>query len=233
MNCIVVPVANEKDSIRGFISQVECLKIPGLRIVFVTDSYSTDGTKEIIAEIAAHQPGLLLLDLGRSGGLAQAYLAGLQYARDIGAEKVIEVDVGHPVSLIPAFLEALDHAEVAFASRYISGASVTNTPIKRRVISMLGTVVSRLLLRMPFSDCTSGLQGFRHSVLKRLPLDNFLSRGYIYQTEMKYYCSRLNFQEIPLNYVGGNTGLRWKSVAEAVSVLMRLFGRSDLIVRRE
>lgn len=46
--------------------------------------------------------------------------------------------------------------ECAFGSRYINGGSMTSSPLKRRLLSKLGSLAARLLLSCPMKDVTSG-----------------------------------------------------------------------------
>src|SRR5690606_5703083 len=115
--------------------------------------------------------------------------------------KIIEMDVGHPINAINEIEVRLDHNDVVFASRFMPGGKfLTGVPFKRSLLSKLGTIASKIFLQLPFSDCTSGLQGFNKNVLQEIPLDSFISKGHIYQTEMKYYCRYLRYEEIPINY---------------------------------
>ena len=227
---IVTPVGNEETAIRSYIDSIEALGME-LRLVLVIDTFSKDGTRGIIEEISNSKPWVELLDIGQGKGIASAYLSGLKHAMKMEATKAIEVDVGHPVHLIPEFSKALDKYHVVFASRYLKGAGYRG-PMLRRLISFGGTIISRWFLCMPFTDCTSGYQGYQLAVLKKLPYDSFMSKGHIYQTEMKYYCSGLDCIEMPLKYESSATSLSWKSVVEALWVSLRLRSRLPVVVNR-
>ena len=53
-------------------------------------------------------------------------------------------------------------------------------------------------------------------------LDNFLSTGHMYQTEMRYYCRNFHTVEVPIHYIGGSSSLKLKSVTEALRILFQL-----------
>ena len=62
----------------------------------------------------------------------------------------------------------------------------------------------------------------KDEVLESMDLDAFMSRGHMYQTEMRYYCRNLNTVEVPINYIGSKSSIRFKSVTEALKLLFRL-----------
>ena len=55
-----------------------------------------------------------------------------------------------------------------------------------------------------------------------MDLDKFLSRGHMYQTEMRYYCRNYHTVEVPIHYVGSESSFRMKSVTEALRILFKL-----------
>ena len=44
----------------------------------------------------------------------------------------------------------------------------------------------------------------------------------MYQTEMRYYCRKLNCVEVPIHYIGGDSSLKFASVTEALKILFQL-----------
>ena len=69
---------------------------------------------------------------------------------------------------------------------------------------------------------TSGFEGFQRKVLENMDLDAFLSRGHMYQTEMRYYCRNQRSIEVPINYIGSQSSIKLKSVTEALRLLFSL-----------
>jgi len=74
---------------------------------------------------------------------------------------------------------------------------------------------------------TSGFEAFRDNVLQKINLDDFLSINisHFYQTEMKFYCRKFKYKEIPICYIGSTTSLKSKTVFLALVYLMKLFIR--------
>lgn len=225
---VITPIRNEQNTIVNFIQQLAKLHLK-LHLVLVIDDYSTDQTKSIIEQL--NMPWITLLH-APTKGLAQAYLHGLKYARNHHATKVVELDVGHPIHLLPIFNISLDYHDIVFASRYLPQASYQG-PYLRQAISRIGTELARRWLHLPFTDCTSGYQGFTQAVLNKLPLDQFLSKGHIYQTEMKFYCAKLKFVELPINYQSGQSSLNIRGLLEGMTLFFKLRTRRYLQVTSE
>ena len=97
-----------------------------------------------------------------------------------------------------------------------------NDPLYRHALSLGGTLLSNIVLKTKYKDMTSGFEAFQKNVLENLNLDRFLSKGHIYQTEMRYYCRNYNYKEVPIHYIASGSSLKAKSVKEALTVLFQL-----------
>ena len=98
--------------------------MPGQHLLFVDDN-SPDGTGEVIdALVAEHADRVHALHRPRKMGLGTAYVAGFSWAleRDYAAVIEMDADFSHAPSVLPRFLELLEHHDVVIGSRYIHGA---------------------------------------------------------------------------------------------------------------
>lgn len=222
---IVMPAANEEKTIQSTIDQIMNMEGRPLHLYVVMDDYSRDTTESIIREAMKTYDRLHLVYYKESKGVATCYLYGFKVAIDEGADFIIEMDAGgsHNVQDIPRFLEKLDEGySCVWGSRFIKGGGVKDLPFYRLFLSRGGTILSNTVLGTRLKDMTSGFEAFKADVLKQLNLDMFLSRGHMYQTEMRYYCRNENAVEVPIVYQGSDTGLKFKSVTEALDILFRL-----------
>lgn len=62
-----------------------------------------------------------------------------------------------------------------------------------------------------------------------MKLGEFLSKGHMYQTEMRYYCRNRNAVEVPIHYRGSKSGLHAGSVTEALRILFQLKDHEKVI----
>jgi hypothetical protein len=197
--------------------------------IVVVDSFCRDGTDDYLR--AKHDPFIKVHDIGKGCGVGVAYRRGIKHALSLGADHIIEVDVGHPVDKIPEFQYWLHQVPVVMGNRYAKNGGFIDTPLKRRFISKIGTWIAQLFLGLPYSDCTSGFQGFHSQVARNLP-DRFMSSGHFYQTEFKYYCKRIPFHEIGFVYVGNTSSISRKAIWESIRTLFSLRRRDVIHWRR-
>ena len=223
---IVMPVANEEKTMQEIIDKIMALPYDNLYLYPVIDSYSKDGTEEIIRKAEKTYNGRVkCIFFERSKGLVSCYFYGFTQALKDGAEYVIEMDGGgsHDPAAIPMFISALDDGyDCAWGSRYVEGGELANQPFYRRMLSSGGTFLSNLVLGTKLNDMTSGYEAFKAPVLKSMYFSRFLSHGHMYQTEMRYYCRNFKTKEIPIKYIGGGSSLKLKSVTEALCILFQL-----------
>lgn len=222
---IVMPVANEEESMGRVLEEILALPYDNLYIYPVIDNYSKDRTEEIIREYEARTGRVKCIFYKESKGVISCYLEGFRQALNDGAEQIIEMDGGgsHLPEEIPQFIEKLEAGhDCVWGSRFIEGGDISNHPLYRRILSSGGTTLANLVLGTRLKDMTSGFEGFQREVLMNLNLDQFLSTGHMYQTEMRFYCRQLNTVEVPIHYIGGSSSLRFKTVVEALRILFQL-----------
>ena len=221
---IVMPVANEEDTMGQVIEEILALPYDNLILYPVIDSYSKDRTEEIIRSYE-HTGRVKCIFYKESRGVISCYLEGYRQALKDGAERIIEMDGGgsHLPKEMPQFIEKLDEGyDCVWGSRFIKGGELCNDPLYRRILSGGGTWLSNLVLGTKLKDMTSGYEAFQRHVLENMNLDKFLSTGHMYQTEMRYYCRNLKTVEVPIHYMAGGSSLKFKAVTEALKILFML-----------
>lgn len=221
---IVMPVANEEDTMGAVIDEILALPYDNLYLYPVVDNYSKDRTEEIIRSYES-TGRVKCIFYKESKGVISCYLEGYRQALKDGAECVLEMDGGgsHSPKEIPQFIENLEKGyDCVWGSRFVEGGDISNHPLYRRILSSGGTILANVVLGTKLKDMTSGFEGFQAPVLKALDLDAFLSTGHMYQTEMRFYCRKLNTIEVPIHYIGGSSSLKMKAVTEALKILFML-----------
>lgn len=220
---IVMPVANEENTMEQLIREIMDLPYDNLYLYNVIDSYSKDRTEQISRDAEEKYAGRVkCIFFKESKGLISCYLHGFKMALLDGAEYIIEMDGGgsHSPKELYRFIDALEEGyDCAFGSRFMRGGCEKEVLLYRKLLSKGGTILSNLVFGTKFKDMTSGYEAFQRDVLMNMNLDNFISKGHIYQTEMRYYCSGMKYTEVPITYVGGESTLKMKSVTEAIKIL--------------
>lgn len=205
---IVTPTYNERKNIRELVSTLFELN-PDFHILVVDDS-SPDGTAEIVEELQADCANLHLLSRNEKTGLGSAYIAGFNYAleRDYEAVVQMDADMSHDPKDVPLLIEAIENADLAIGSRYISGINVVNWPLQRLIISYGANIYTRLVTRLPVRDATGGFKCWRREALEAINLNGVRSQGYSFQIEMTYRAWLKGFRitEIPIIFVDRTVG---------------------------
>ena len=223
---VVMPVANEEETIEDTLNRTLELKIKGLFITPVMDDFSTDNTQKIIKDLEKKHPGKIkLLYNKKCTGTVPAYFFAFKYALKNKAKYIIEMDAGnsHMPEQIPLFIEKLGEGhDCVFGSRFIAGGKFVNHPYYRIFLSWLGTKVANFYLKTNLKDMTSGFEAFRADTLRQLNFDAFSFSGHFYQTEMRFYCKHFNATEVPISYRGSKSRLTFNSILKAFKELLQV-----------
>lgn len=220
-----MPVANEEKTMEQLLDRLLELPYDNLFVYPVIDDYSKDRTEEIIRKKEEETGRVKCIYYKESGGVITCYLEGFRQALADGAEWIVEMDGGmsHLPEELPRFLEKLGAGyECVWGSRFMKGGEMKNLPLYRRFLSRGGTFLSNFVLGTHLRDMTSGFEAFTAEVMNEMNLNAILSKGHMYQTEMRYYCRNKKTVEVPIHYVGGESSLKGSSVTEALRLLFLL-----------
>jgi dolichol-phosphate mannosyltransferase len=200
---MVVPTYNERDNLAWIVGRLRTAT-PDVDVLVVDDG-SPDGTGELADELAAADPQVSVLHRTEKAGLGAAYLHGFSVALEAGYDVVGEMDAdgSHQPEQLPLLLAALADADLVIGSRWVSGGSVVNWPLSRKVLSVGGNLYARLLLGIPLRDVTAGYRVFRRTTLEAVDLASVQSAGYIFQTDLAFRTLRagLRVVEVPIEFV--------------------------------
>jgi dolichol-phosphate mannosyltransferase len=154
---VVVPTFNEQENVRELITRVDrALRGISWEMIFVDDD-SPDGTSAEIKAIAALDSRIRCIRRIGRRGLSSACIEGM-LASAAPVLVVMDADLQHDESRIPAMLEALraEGTELVIASRYTSGGAIGEWDKTRALMSRVATRLSRVVCRQPISDPMSG-----------------------------------------------------------------------------
>lgn len=90
---IVMPVANEEETMGGVIEEILNLPYDNLILYPIIDNFSKDRTEEIIRSYE-HTGRVKCIFYKESRGVIRCYLEGYRRALEDGAERIIEMDGG-------------------------------------------------------------------------------------------------------------------------------------------
>lgn len=162
---VVVPAYRERDNVLPLLAALEqALAQCDWEAIFVVDD-ALDGTEELVRARAQQDPRVRCVQRIGRRGLASACIEGM-LASSAPYLAVIDADMQHDESLLPALLDRLRsaHADIVVASRYMEGASTGDLASRRVRASRLASRLSRLVTR-DLSDPMSGFFMLRRSFL--------------------------------------------------------------------
>ena len=197
---IIIPTYNEKDNIDKIVNDIflQCVEKPEILVV---DDNSIDGTKEILNKLKS-QNKINLIERSSKQGLASAYIEGFKYGIEHNFDFIIQMDAdfSHNPKYLNEIISNLKTYDVVIASRNIKGGNTKGWSLFRNLISKWGSNYARLILNCPIKDLTGGFNGWKRETLKKINLDKIISKGYLFQVEMKYkaYKSKAKIIEIPI-----------------------------------
>lgn len=227
---VIIPMYNERENAAAIIDAV--IARPHPMNVLVIDDGSPDGTAAIVKEKIAQYPGRVeIIEREGKQGLGTAYITGFKHALARGYEYIFEMDADfshNPDDLMALYNAcAVDGADVAVGSRYITGVNVVNWPMGRVLMSYYASKYVRIITRMKVRDTTAGFVCYRRRVLETIELDKIRFKGYAFQIEMKFTAHKCGFKivEVPIVFVNrvlGQSKMNSGIFGEAVFGVIRL-----------
>jgi dolichol-phosphate mannosyltransferase len=204
---VVIPTYNERENIQRTLPQV--LGAIDCHVVVVDDE-SPDGTASVVAEMAAHDPRIHLVNHRPRRGIGPAYKEGFRHALGLEAEFIVQMDadLSHPPGMLPTFLGLAAENDLVLGSRYLHGITVVNWPIDRLLISYFGNWYVRVTTRMPVRDATGGFKCWRRRALEAIHPEQVRSNGYAFQIETTYraWVHGQRIREVPIIFMDREIG---------------------------
>ena len=231
---IIIPTYNELENIKKMIPEILGLYPDNMDILIVDDG-SPDGTGNFVDELSKNEVKVKIIHRAKKSGLGTAYIEGFKFALKNNYDLIFEMDAdfSHDPKEIKNFLNAIKFNDLVLGSRYISGISVVNWPMRRLILSYLANLYTRIITGLPIKDATGGFKCYRRKVLESINLSKVKSNGYAFQIEMtfKAWKNKFTVSEIPIIFIDRTTGtskMSKKIVREAIFMVWKLRIRSFL-----
>jgi dolichol-phosphate mannosyltransferase len=226
---VVLPTYDEAANLPGIAAAI-LEAVPDGTLLVVDDS-SPDGTGRLAEDLAAGDPRVRVHHRPAKEGLGRAYLDGFRVALASGATAVVQMDAdwSHDPAVLPTLLApiAADRADLVIGSRYTKGGRVEDWGLGRRLISRLGSIFARTVLRLRPNDLTGGFKAWRAETLGAIPFEGIHAGGYVFQIEMTHRASRngARVSEVPITFRDrrvGRSKMSRRIILEALVVVVRL-----------
>ncbi|MDG6908007.1 MAG: glycosyltransferase, partial [Nitrososphaerota archaeon] len=147
----------------------------------------------------------------------------------------IDADLQHPPEvLIEMSNIAHSGKDVVIASRYVAGGGAKDWSLGRRTISKGANLLTKLFLRIPVADSTSGYRIMSRRAIEALFRYRVSSKGYSFQVESLYAYKKagMTFAEVPYEFEvrrAGETKLNKREMWQFAKTTIRtgIFGLQE------
>ena len=194
---VVMPVYNEKATVETILERVEGSGL-ATEIILVDDG-STDGTRDVLHEIAPRHPTLKLLLHDRNRGKGAAIQTGIKAATQ-DLVLIQDADLEYDPRDYPALLAPIQEgkADVVFGSRFLGGPRRT-TMFWHMVANQMLTFMTNILYNSILSDMETGYKLFRREIIQSIPLR---CKRFDFEPEItaKLLKRRIRIFEVPITF---------------------------------
>ncbi|HYG75590.1 MAG TPA: bifunctional glycosyltransferase/class I SAM-dependent methyltransferase [Planctomycetota bacterium] len=232
---VLIPVFNERYLVAELVRRVLAAPLPAAmsRELVIVDDGSTDGTREILEQLARENPDTIhFIKHSKNAGKGAAVRTAIAAATgeiSIFQDADLEYDPQDYVKILGPLLQG--HADVVYGSRFLSGE-------RRRVLyfwhsfgNRVLTTLSNIFTDLNLTDMETGYKAFRTSVLKSIPIR---CRGFGLEPEITAKIAKrgLRIYEVPISYDGRTylegKKITWKDGIRALGVIVKYWLIDDL-----
>ena len=196
---VVIPVYNERDTLRDIIDRVK--KVPLDKEIVLIDDCSTDGTRDILKQLAGEDPGLKVVFHEHNQGKGAALRTGFQ---QVAGDIVIiqDADLEYAPEEYPKLIEPIldGRADVVYGSRFL-GRPHRVLLYWHYVGNKILTSFSNMFTNINLTDMETCYKAFKASLLARFTIR---SNRFGIEPEItaKFAKLRCRIFEVPISYSG-------------------------------
>ena len=220
---VVMPVYNERATLRPVVERV--LAVPLEIELICVDDGSSDGSREILAQLQVEHPQIRILLHPKNMGKGAALHHGIREATGdfvIIQDADLEYDPAEYTVLLEPLIEG--SADVVYGSRFLSGRPHRVLYFWHSVGNWILTLLSNALTNINLSDMETCYKVFRREVIQSIPLEE-KRFGFEPEITVKIAKRKLRIYEVGISYWGRTyeegKKIQWKDGVRALWCLVK------------
>jgi len=227
MLSVVVPVYNEKPTILKLIRSVQEVNLE--KEIIIVDDYSTDGTREILADLEK-EDGISVFYHPFNQGKGAALRTGFEHVKGdivLIQDADLEYDPQEYHKLIKPIVAG--KADVVYGSRFVGGDAHRVHLFWHYMGNTFLTLLSNMTTNLNLTDMESCYKVFKTSVVRKIQVK---SNGFGIEPELTAKVARMGCKiyEVSISYSGRDYAegkkITWKDGINALWSIIR-FGIAD------
>ncbi|HKB80820.1 MAG TPA: glycosyltransferase [Thermoanaerobaculia bacterium] len=224
---VIVPCYNERATVAELLRRVKAVPID--KEIIVVDDKSTDGSKDVVAALAAQWPEIRHVLQPVNQGKGAALRRGIEEARGdivIIQDADLEYDPDEYPKLVQPILDG--HADVVFGSRF-AGYPRRVMLYWHRLGNTFLTFLSNATTNLDLTDMETCYKVFRREVIQSITLK---SNRFGFEPEITAKMARRGYRiyEVPISYYGRDywegKKINWRDGLSAIWTILK-FGLSE------
>ena len=232
---VVIPVYNERATLRQVVERV--LAVPLELEVVCVDDGSSDGSREILAELQHQHPQVQVFLQPRNMGKGAALRRGIQQATGdfvVIQDADLEYDPADYSLLLDPLVQG--KADVVYGSRFLGAAPHRVLYFWHSVGNRLLTLLSNCLTNINLTDMETCYKVFRREIIQSIPIEENRF-GFEPEITVKVAKRRLRIYEVGISYWGRTyeegKKIGWKDGLRAVWCLLKYSLKESPIAVRD
>ncbi|MCL5884157.1 MAG: glycosyltransferase family 2 protein [Deltaproteobacteria bacterium] len=223
---VVIPVYNERNTIREIVRSVEAVSLPGIaKEILLVDDFSTDGTRDILKDHLDGRDGLRILYHDRNRGKGAALRTGIAQTKgDIVL--IQDADLEYDPQEYPKLLAPIvvGKADVVFGSRFAGGESKRVLFYWHSLGNKFLTHLSNMFTNINLSDMETCYKVFRGEIIRKIRIeeDRF---GFEPEVTSKVARMGCRIYEVGIGYSGRTYAegkkINWKDGVRAIWCILK------------
>jgi len=149
--------------------------------IIIIDDGSPDNTYDAAIKASELDNRVIVLRHSENRGKGQAFITGYKHSRG-DVIVLLDADLDIPPQQMILLLKALEEADIAITDKWHPQSKILTTT-KRRIVSRVFNLLTRILVGLKFRDTQTGCKAFRREALENIiPL--LTVKGYAFDVEL-------------------------------------------------